>query len=53
LNAAQGIPYQEVADIVGISPNAAATRISRAKKMFAEHYQRLTKDGVGTRGKTK
>jgi len=50
LHAAQGIPYQEVADIVGISPNAAATRISRAKKMFAEYYQRLTKDGVGTRG---
>jgi RNA polymerase sigma-70 factor (ECF subfamily) len=53
LHAAQGIPYQEVADIVGISPNAAATRISRAKKMFAEYYQRLTKDAVGTRGNTK
>ena len=53
LHAAQGIPYQEVADILGISPNAAATRISRAKKMFAEYYQRLTKDGVGTPGKVK
>jgi len=41
LSAAQGIPYQEIAAIVGISPSAAATRISRAKKMFAEHYQRL------------
>ena len=41
LNVAQGVPYQEVATIVGISPNAAATRISRAKKMFAEHYQHL------------
>jgi RNA polymerase sigma-70 factor (ECF subfamily) len=46
LNAAQGVPYQEIAEIVGISPNAAATRISRAKKMFAEHYQRLNKDGI-------
>jgi len=39
LNAAQGVPYQEVAAMVGISPNAAATRISRAKKMFVERYQ--------------
>ena len=42
LSAAQGIPYQEIAVIVGISPNAAATRISRAKRMFAEQYQRLS-----------
>ncbi len=48
LNAAQGVPYQEVARIVGVSPNTAATRISRAKKMFALHYQRLLKDGAGT-----
>jgi RNA polymerase sigma-70 factor (ECF subfamily) len=46
LNAAQGIPYQEIATIIGISPNAAATRISRAKRMFAEHYQRLGKAGT-------
>lgn len=46
LSAAQGIPYQEIATIVGISPNAAATRISRAKRMFAEHYQRLSREGV-------
>lgn len=46
LSAAQGIPYQEIADIVGISPNAAATRISRAKKMFAEQYSRISQDGV-------
>ncbi len=43
LNVAQGVPYQEVAAIVGISPNAAATRISRAKKMFVEHYQRVSR----------
>ncbi len=46
LSAAQGVPYQEIATITGISPNAAATRISRAKRMFAEHYQRLSKEGV-------
>ena len=51
LSAAQGVPYQEIATIVGISPNAAATRISRAKKMFAEQYQRLSKDGVDKKGK--
>lgn len=50
LNAAQGIPYQEVAVIIGISPNAAATRISRAKRMFAEQYQRLSREGAGKRG---
>src|SRR2546426_6523333 len=46
LSAAQGIPYQEIAVIVGISTNAAATRISRAKRMFAEQYRRLSKEGV-------
>ena len=46
LSAAQGIPYQEVATIVGITPNAAATRISRAKRMFAEQYLRISKDGA-------
>ncbi|MBE3561216.1 MAG: RNA polymerase sigma factor [Ktedonobacteraceae bacterium] len=51
LSAAQGLPYQEIADIVGVTPNAAATRISRAKKLFAEHYQRLCKDGVVKREK--
>ena len=40
LSAAQGLSYQDIAAIVGISPNAAATRISRAKRIFAELYQR-------------
>src|SRR5579863_5085041 len=47
LSAAQGVPYQEIAEIVGISPNAAATRISRAKHMFVELYQRLSEEGIG------
>src|SRR6266566_658109 len=42
LSAAQGMPYQEIGTIVGISPNAAATRISRAKRLFAEQYQLLS-----------
>jgi RNA polymerase sigma-70 factor (ECF subfamily) len=46
LSAAQGVPYQEIAVITGISPNAAATRISRAKRMFTEQYQRISREGV-------
>ncbi len=49
LSAAQGVPYQEIADIVGISPNAAATRISRAKRMFAEQYRYLDEEDTGKR----
>jgi RNA polymerase sigma-70 factor (ECF subfamily) len=50
LSAAQGVPYQEIATIMGISPGSAATRISRAKRMFAEQYQRLNAEGIGKRG---
>src|SRR5579883_615715 len=46
LSAAQGLSYQDIAAIVGISPNAAATRISRAKRMFAEQYERLNEETV-------
>lgn len=53
LHAAQGIPYQEVATVVGISPNAAATRISRAKKMFAEQYRRISQESAGKREKNR
>jgi len=41
LNAARGIPYQDIAVIVGISPSAAAIRLTRARKLFAEEYRRL------------
>jgi len=53
LSAAQGIPYQEIATIIGVSPHAAATRISRAKRRFAEQYQRLNQNGVDKKGKTR
>jgi len=41
LSVAQGIPYQEIARIIGLSPGATASRLSRAKKMFVEQYQRI------------
>jgi len=47
LNTVQGIPYQDIATIVGLSPAATATRISRAKRMFVDQYQRLSQDGAG------
>jgi len=47
LSAAQGVPYQEIGTILGISPNAAATRISRAKRLFMEVYQRFNDEGSG------
>ncbi len=51
LSAAQGVPYQEIGKIVGISPNAAATRISRAKRLFAEQYQRLNGNEAAKRSR--
>ena len=55
LSAAQGIPYQEIGTILGISSNAAATRISRAKRMFAERYQHISnsKEGTGKQEKAR
>ncbi len=47
LSAAQGVPYQEIGEILGISPNAAATRISRAKRLFMEAYQQCNDEGAG------
>jgi len=49
LSAVQGLPYQDIATIIGLSPTATATRISRAKKLFVAQYQRLSHDGVGTK----
>ncbi len=49
LSAAQGVPYQDIATIVGISPNAAATRISRAKRMFIEQYRHLNEEDATKR----
>jgi RNA polymerase sigma-70 factor, ECF subfamily len=47
LSVAQGIPYREIASIIGLSPGATASRLSRAKKMFVEQYQRISQENDG------
>jgi RNA polymerase sigma-70 factor (ECF subfamily) len=47
LSVIQGVPYRQIATIVGLSSTVTATRISRAKKMFVEQYRRLGMDEVG------
>jgi RNA polymerase sigma factor (sigma-70 family) len=47
LSTVQGLPYQDIATIIGLSPTATAARISRAKKLFVAQYQRLSHDGGG------
>ena len=47
LSVVLGFPYQEIAAITGLSPSAAATRLSRAKRMFVERYQRLCTGDIG------
>lgn len=51
LSVIQGIPYQDIATIAGLSPTVTATRISRAKKMFVEQYRLLGMDEVGIQEK--
>jgi RNA polymerase sigma-70 factor (ECF subfamily) len=51
LSVAQGIPYQEIASIVGLSPGATASRLSRAKNMFVEQYQRISQENDGKQEK--
>lgn len=47
LSVVQGIPYQEIAGIIGVSPGATASRLSRAKKMFVEQYQCISQEHDG------
>jgi RNA polymerase sigma-70 factor (ECF subfamily) len=51
LSVVQGIPYQEIAGIIGVSPGATASRLSRAKKMFVEQYQRISQEHDGQQEK--
>jgi len=44
LSVVQGIPYREIAGIIGLSPGATASRLSQAKKMFVEQYQRISQE---------
>ena len=51
LSVAQGIPYREIAGIIGLSPGATASRLSRAKRMFVEQYQRISQENDGQQEK--
>lgn len=44
LHSQQGLSYREIADVVGISPGAAAVRLSRARDLFARHYEELRRE---------
>ena len=41
LSAAYGLPYQEIAIKLDVSPSAAAARITRAKKRFTQEYRHI------------
>jgi DNA-directed RNA polymerase specialized sigma24 family protein len=41
LHSAQGLSYREIAEILGISPGAAAVRLARARDMFGKCYEEL------------
>jgi RNA polymerase sigma-70 factor, ECF subfamily len=38
LHSAQGLNYREIAQILGITPGAAAVRLARARNMFGRLY---------------
>jgi len=44
LHGAQGLSYREIAEILGITPGAAAVRLARARDMFARHYDDLRRE---------
>lgn len=45
LHSAQGLSYREIADILSISPGAAAVRLTRARDLFSRHYNALRGEG--------
>lgn len=46
LHSQQGLSYREIAEVVGVSPGAAAVRLSRARTLFARHYEELRREGT-------
>jgi RNA polymerase sigma-70 factor, ECF subfamily len=44
LHSAQGLSYREVAEVLGITPGAAAVRLVRARDMFGRHYEDLREE---------
>lgn len=44
MSSVQGLTYHEIAGALGISPGAAAVRLSRARDLFARYYGELRKE---------
>jgi RNA polymerase sigma-70 factor (ECF subfamily) len=42
----QGLSIEEIAEALGIKPNAAKVRLFRARKAFAQVYEELTSEQV-------
>ena len=45
LHSEQGLSYREIAEAVGITPGAAAVRLSRARNLFGKYYEELRSEG--------
>ncbi len=41
LHSVQGLSYREIADVLGLTPGAAAVRLTRARDLFARNYDEL------------
>ncbi len=41
LHSVQGLSYREIADVLGITPGAAAVRLTRARDLFGRYYDEL------------
>ena len=41
LHSVQGLSYREIAEALGITPGAAAVRLTRARDLFAKYYDEL------------
>ena len=46
LHSLQGLTYREIAEVVGITPGAAAVRLTRARDLFGRYYEELRKEGA-------
>ncbi len=46
LHSLQGLTYREIADVVGITPGAAAVRLRRARDLFARYYEELRREDM-------
>lgn len=39
LHGVQGLSYREIAEVLGVTPGAAAVRLTRARDLFGKYYQ--------------